>query len=70
MSLEFMMSGPANLFAWMIFTTCIIGWFGGCLMVLAEVFVEIRLTLRGIPLEERPKESRSLSHYVKRNELD
>lgn len=70
MSPDNITSDPANFFAWMIFTTFIIGWFGGCLVVLADLFSEIRLILQGVPREERPKGHRVLKKYVRRDDLE
>ncbi len=70
MSPDYMMNDPADFFAWMIFTACIIGWIGGCLMLLAETFVEIRLTLKGIPLEERLQRRGVLKKYIRSDDLE
>jgi len=70
MSPDYMMNDPADFFAWMIFSACIIGWIGGLLMVLAEVFVEIRQTLKGIPLEERLQRRGVLKKYIRSDDLE
>ena len=70
MSPDYMMNDPLNFFAWMIFTAFIVGWFAGCLLVLAEVFVEIRLTLKGIPLEERMQRRGVLKKYIRSDNLE
>ncbi len=70
MSPDYMMSDPANFFAWMIFTTCIIGWIGGCLIVVAEIFTEVRMALQGVSIEDRPNGHRILKKYVRRDDLE
>jgi len=70
MSPDYMMNDPANFFAWMIFTACAVGWVGGCLMVLAEVFVEIRLTLQGVTIVERWQRRGVLKKYIRSDNLE
>ena len=70
MSPDYMMNNPADFFAWMIFTAFLLGWFGGCLLVLTEVFVEIRQALNGIPLEERLQRRGVLKKYIRSDDLE
>ena len=70
MNLEDVMSEPLAFFAWLVFGTFILGWFGGCLIVMAEVFTEVRMALQGVPAEERPKGHRVLKKYMRRDEFD
>ena len=70
MSPDYMMNDPVNFFAWIIFTGFFIGWICGCLMLLAETFVEIRLTLKGIPQEERLQRRGVLKKYIRSDDLE
>jgi hypothetical protein len=70
MNLEDVMSEPLGFFAWLVFGTFLLGWLGGCLIVMAEVFTEVRMTLQGVPVEERPKGHRVLKKYVRRDEFE
>jgi len=70
MSPDYMMNDPVNFFAWMIFTACIVGWIGGLMMILAETFAEIRLTLQGVSIEERLQRRGVLKKYIRRDDLE
>jgi hypothetical protein len=70
MSPDYMMNDPADFFAWMIFTACLIGWIGGCLILIADTFTEIRMALQGVPLEERLKRHRVPKKYVRSDDLE
>jgi hypothetical protein len=70
MSTDYMMSEPAEFFAWMIFTTCLIGWIGGCLIVIADTFTEIRMALQGVSIEERLQRRGVLKKYIRSDDLE
>ena len=51
MSTDYMTMEPLGLIAWLMYGTFLLGWFGGCLVVISMLFTEVRMTLRGVPRE-------------------
>ena len=70
MSPDYMMNDPGYFLAWMIFTACAMGWICGMLMLLAETFAEIRLTLQGVSIEERLQRRGVLKKYIRSDDLE
>ena len=70
MNIEYAITTPVGIIVGLIALPFILGWLGGCLMVVAEIFTEIRLILQGVPYEERAKRHRVLKGYVQRESLD
>ena len=44
MNFEYTFGTAVALFAWLVFGTFILGWLCGCLIFLADMFTELRLT--------------------------
>tara|TARA_B110000483_G_C18083053_1_gene498847 strand:- start:175 stop:396 length:222 start_codon:yes stop_codon:yes gene_type:complete len=70
MNIEYAITTPVGIIVGLIALPFILGWLGACLMVVAEIFTEIRLILQGVPYEERAKRHRVLKGYVQRESLD
>lgn len=67
---DYMTMEPLGFIAWLMYGTFLLGWFGGCFAVISMLFTEVRMTLRGVPREERPKGHRVLKKYVRRDDLE
>jgi len=53
MNFEYTLGNAVTLLAWLIFGTFILGWLCGCLIFLAEIFSELRLTWQKDPASDR-----------------
>ena len=53
MNFEYTFGNAVTLLAWLIFGTFILGWLCGCLIFLADIFSELRLTWQKGPASDR-----------------
>ena len=67
MNIEYAMTTPVAIIVGLFVLPFMLG---ACLMAVAEIFIEIRLILQGVPFEERAKRHRVLTPYVERESLD
>ena len=70
MIIDYAITTPVGIIVGLFVLPFMLGWLGACLMAVAEIFIEIRLILQGVPFEERAKRHRVLTPYVERESLD
>tara|TARA_B100000035_G_scaffold304234_1_gene303718 strand:- start:209 stop:421 length:213 start_codon:yes stop_codon:yes gene_type:complete len=58
MNFEYTFDNAVALFAWLVFGTFILGWLCGCLIFLADIFTELRLTWQQDSASDRTSLSR------------
>jgi hypothetical protein len=70
MNIDYIITTPEGIIVGLFVLPFMLGWLGACLMAVAEIFIEVRLILRGIPFEERVKRHRVLKDNIQRESLN